>query len=85
MRERLTEIMGPEGYRVGVHTFHNFCQRIKNRHSECFQDTAFFDAADNIVKIEILEEIFSELPHDWLFALSIRSLALTISSRLVVR
>lgn len=65
MRERLTEIMGPEGYRVGVHTFHNFCKRLKNQYSEYFDDTAFFDVADNIVKIEILEEIFSELPHDW--------------------
>lgn len=65
MRERLAKIMGSEGYRVGVHTFHNFCKRLKNEYSEYFDDTAFFDVADNIIKIEILEDIFADLPHDW--------------------
>ncbi len=28
MRERLRQIIGPEAYRVGIYTFHGFCQRV---------------------------------------------------------
>ena len=64
MRRRLTEIIGGEANYIKVHTFHNFCRRIRENHPEHFGVTTDFSVADDIVKTEILEEIFTDMAHD---------------------
>ena len=64
MRRRLTEIVGGEANYIKVYTFHNFCQRIRENHPEYFGVTTDFSVADDIVKTEILEEIFTDMAHD---------------------
>jgi DNA helicase-2/ATP-dependent DNA helicase PcrA len=64
MRERMSEIIGSEANYVNVHTFHNFCRRIRERHPDHFGVTTDFSVADDIVRTEILESIFTSLDHD---------------------
>jgi DNA helicase-2/ATP-dependent DNA helicase PcrA len=63
MRNRLTKLIGQEGYRVAIHTFHNFCVEIIQKYPEYFYNGAFFSAADELTQVQILEEIFEKLPH----------------------
>lgn len=61
MRERLAALIGPDGYRVAVHTFHSFAREIISSHPEYFYEGADFIAADELAQLEIFEEIFSDL------------------------
>ncbi len=63
MRNRLTKLIGQEGYRVAIHTFHNFCVEIIQKHPEYFYSGAFFSPANELTQIQILQEIFDTLPH----------------------
>jgi DNA helicase-2/ATP-dependent DNA helicase PcrA len=63
MRNRLTKLIGQEGYRVAIHTFHNFCVEIIQKYPEYFYSGAYFSPADELTQVQILEEIFEKLPH----------------------
>jgi len=63
MRNRLAKLIGPEGYRVAIHTFHSFCTEIIQKYPEYFYSGAYFSAADPLTQIQILQEIFERLPH----------------------
>lgn len=62
MRERLAELIGPEGYKVAVHTFHSFARDVIAGYPEYFYNGADFIAADDLAQLGILEGIFAELP-----------------------
>jgi DNA helicase-2/ATP-dependent DNA helicase PcrA len=38
MRERLIKFIGKEAYKVQIHTFHSFCNKVIQEHSEHFRD-----------------------------------------------
>jgi len=63
MRQRLINLMGPEGNKVTVHTFHSFGADIIANNSEYFYNGARFSPADDITSYEILRAIFESLPH----------------------
>ncbi len=64
MRKRLIKLMGPEGNRIAVHTFHSFGADIINQYPEYFYNGAQFSPADDVTSYEILREIFESLPHN---------------------
>lgn len=64
MRQRLVSLMGQEGYKVAVHTFHSFGTEVLNRHPEYFYQGANFRASDELSSFEILEPIFKALPQN---------------------
>lgn len=64
MRQRLNEIIGGEANYVKVHTFHNFCRRIRESFPSYFGVTTDFSVADDIVRTEILENLFVDMSHD---------------------
>ncbi len=64
MRQRLVGLMGKEGYKVAVHTFHSFGSEIINRHGQYFYHGAHFKPADQLSTHEILSELLQKLPHD---------------------
>ena len=64
MRERLASLIGPEAYKVAIHTFHSFGTEIINQFGEYFYHGAHFRPADELSSYEILSEILSALPHD---------------------
>lgn len=63
MRKRLANLIGAEAYRVAIHTFHNFCVEIIQKHPEYFYGGAFFSPADELTQIQVMQEIFTKLPH----------------------
>ncbi|MDR1300803.1 MAG: ATP-dependent helicase [Candidatus Nomurabacteria bacterium] len=64
MTDKVAEIIGPAGFDVAVHTFHSFSAMTMGRYSDYFYRGANFTAADEISKLEILNDILRELPHD---------------------
>lgn len=63
MRERLASLIGQDAYRVGIFTFHAFCNHIISRHPEYFFTAAHFTQASDITRAEIMQGLFSSLPH----------------------
>jgi DNA helicase-2/ATP-dependent DNA helicase PcrA len=64
MRERLSQIIGADAYKVAIHTFHSFGTEIINHNSEFFYGGASFKPADDLSCYEILRAIFDELDYD---------------------
>jgi DNA helicase II / ATP-dependent DNA helicase PcrA len=62
MKERLSRLIGAEGYKVAIHTFHSFASDIISKYPEHFYSGADFLPADKLRQIEALEEAFGELP-----------------------
>lgn len=63
MRKRLIKLMGPEGNKIAVHTFHSFGAEIINAYPEYFYNGAKFAPADELTSYELLRDIFESLPH----------------------
>jgi len=57
LRERLVGIVGPVGYRVGIFTFHSFCNDVIKRYSPHFPSVVGYKHANLIDQIIILKEI----------------------------
>lgn len=64
MRDRLSKLIGKDAYKVAIHTFHDFCVEIINKHPEIFYEGAIFSPADELTQREIIEEIFEGLPYN---------------------
>lgn len=63
MRERLREIIGPDAYKVAIHTFHSFGSEIIGHYPQYFYQGADFRPADELSTYELLREIFDGLDH----------------------
>lgn len=64
MRARLAGLIGQSAYKVRIHTFHGFCSEIMSRFPDFFYESASFKPVDEVVRMEILREIFETLPYD---------------------
>jgi DNA helicase-2/ATP-dependent DNA helicase PcrA len=64
MRERLTDIIGKEAYKVAIHTFHSFGTEVINQNRQYFYNGAQFRPADNLSSYEIIQDIFKQLSYD---------------------
>lgn len=64
MRQRMTDIIGRDAYKIAVHTFHSFCSDIIAQHRADFYRGAEFHPADELATYQILRSIFEELPYD---------------------
>ncbi len=62
MKDRLARLIGAEGYKVAIHTFHSFASEIISRFPEHFYHGADFLPADELRQLEAIEEAFGELP-----------------------
>ncbi len=61
MRERLSQIIGPDAYKVAIHTFHSFGSDIISRYGEYFYHGANFRPASELNSYEVLRAIFDSL------------------------
>jgi DNA helicase-2/ATP-dependent DNA helicase PcrA len=62
MRERLQKFIGPDAYRVGIYTFHSFCNRVLQEHPQKFAQRD----QEPISELEerlLLRELIDELDH----------------------
>lgn len=64
MRERLTEIIGKDAYKLAVHTFHSFGTEVINQNGQYFYQGANFHAADELSSYEIMRDIFEQLDYN---------------------
>jgi DNA helicase-2/ATP-dependent DNA helicase PcrA len=64
MRERLSQIIGADAYKVAIHTFHSFGTEIINQNSEFFYSGASFKPADELSCYEIMRTIFDGLDYN---------------------
>ena len=62
MRERLATMIGPDAYRVAIHTFHSFGNEILNRYRTFFNELDDANTLDDITASKILDEILEKLP-----------------------
>ena len=61
MRKRLVEIIGSEGYRVNIYTFHGFCNEIITQYPDAFPRIIGANNVNDIDIIGILKEIILSL------------------------
>lgn len=64
MRERLTQIIGVDAYKVAIHTFHSFGTEVINQNGQFFYHGAHFRPADELSSYELLHGIFDELDYN---------------------
>ncbi|MFN7160118.1 MAG: UvrD-helicase domain-containing protein [Candidatus Gracilibacteria bacterium] len=64
MRKRLAGLIGNAAYHVAIHTFHSFGTEVIGQNREYFYQGAEFNPADEIVKMEVLHDIFENLRFD---------------------
>lgn len=60
MRKRLVGIIGPQAYRVGIFTFHGFCNDIIQRYPEYFQRIIGSEPISDIEKIGIIRQVLAQ-------------------------
>ena len=60
MRKRLVEIIGSAGYRVGIFTFHGFCNEVIRRFPDSFPKIIGANQLNDIEKISILKDIIEK-------------------------
>ena len=60
MRKRLVEIIGSAGYRVGIFTFHGFCNEVIRRFPDSFPKIIGANHLNDIEKISILKDIIEK-------------------------
>ncbi len=61
MRDRLARMIGPDAYRVAIHTFHSFGNEILNRYKYLFKEYEDANTIDDIIASRILEDILTPL------------------------
>lgn len=62
MRDRIVKYIGPDGYKVRIHTFHSFCAEVIKNNPDNFiigKDTKLLDDLD---RLEIIIKLIDELP-----------------------
>jgi DNA helicase-2/ATP-dependent DNA helicase PcrA len=63
MRERLHKFIKQDAYRVGIYTFHAFCNSVISRYPEYFYKAATYTQASDLDRAAVIESIFAALPH----------------------
>tara|TARA_B100000745_G_scaffold300564_1_gene255348 strand:- start:27009 stop:29993 length:2985 start_codon:yes stop_codon:yes gene_type:complete len=63
MRKRLVSLIGPDGYRVSIHTFHGFCNATIQRFPDDFPRLISSEAITAVDKILLMREILEEKKH----------------------
>lgn len=63
MRRRLTQFIGPDAYRVSIHTFHAFCNEVIQENLPLFEKTSL-DPISDLERIELLKELIDGFERD---------------------
>ena len=61
MRRRLLSFIGPDAYKVNIHTFHSFCNEIIQENLPLFEKTAL-DAISDLERIQLFKELIDGFP-----------------------
>lgn len=61
MRKRLNEMVGDTAYRVGIFTFHAFCDHLIKEFPSYFPEFEYSKVIDELEKVKLIEEIIDDL------------------------
>ncbi len=61
MRKRLVSFIGPDAYKVSIHTFHAFCNEVIQENLSLFEKTAL-DPVSELEKIELFKQLIDSFP-----------------------
>ena len=61
MRKRLLQFIGPDAYKVNIHTFHAFCNEVIQENLSLFEKTAL-DPISDLEKIQLFKELIDSFP-----------------------
>jgi len=61
MRKRLLQFIGPDAYKVGIYTFHAFCNDVIQDNLSLFEKTAL-DPISELERIELFKELIDTFP-----------------------
>ncbi len=57
MKERLSELIGPDAFKVQINTFHGFCNELIQKHFDIFHHLASYLPISALEEIQIIQEI----------------------------
>ncbi len=57
MRERLVELMGQDGYKVAIRTFHSFCNELISEYPESFPHIAGGSSVADVDQIQLIRKL----------------------------
>ncbi len=63
MRNRLLHFIGPEGYRVQIHTYHSFCNQVIQENQEVFSDFRELHHISDLEKAQLLRVLVDKLDY----------------------
>ncbi|GAA0532403.1 ATP-dependent helicase [Chitinophaga japonensis] len=63
MRKRLTDFIGPDAYRVNIHTFHSFCNEVIQDNLALFEKNVL-DPISDLEKIQLLKKLIDGFTKD---------------------
>ena len=63
MRKRLIKFIGAEAYKVNIHTFHSFCNRVIQENTDLF-GFGEMDAISELEEIELFEKLIDGFAND---------------------
>ncbi|MGH2552651.1 MAG: ATP-dependent helicase, partial [Chitinophagaceae bacterium] len=61
MRKRLLHFIGPDAYKVNIHTFHAFCNEVIQENLYLFEKTSL-DLVSDLEKIQLFKELIDTFP-----------------------
>ncbi len=61
MRRRLVTMIGPDAYKVSIHTFHAFCNEVIQENLSLFEKNEL-DAISELERIELFKELINSFP-----------------------
>src|ERR1700704_661451 len=61
MRKRLLQFIGPDAYKVGIYTFHAFCNDVIQENLSLFEKTSL-DPISDLEKIELFKQLIDSFP-----------------------
>lgn len=61
MRRRLLSFIGPDAYKVNIHTFHSFCNDIIQENLSLFEKTSL-DPISDLEKIQLFKTLIDSFP-----------------------
>ena len=61
MRKRLLQFIGPDAYKVNIHTFHAFCNEVIQENLSAFEKTAL-DPISELESVELFKKLIDGFP-----------------------
>lgn len=61
MRKRLLQFIGPDAYKVQVHTFHSFCNQVIQDHQDAFSALVTLMHVSDLEKAQMYRELIDQL------------------------